>query len=182
MHTREVRGGRLLIVATTFAATAAAASAASETRLVVSGAFHTTSARAVSAGEESCGFRTNARTLLYESEALRIGRGTAVARVEFTIPHYRGRGRYDARIGAPYGRTAVQVVTARDASTGAASGFYIATSGSVSVVETKSVGRRGHSGSVGGTVHARLHLQRGLNRLHLDGSWHCLIAPEANGG
>jgi hypothetical protein len=63
-----------------------------------------------------------------------------------------------------------------------ASGFYIATSGSVSVVQSKNVGRLGHSGSVGGTVHAKLRLQRGSKRLRLDGSWHCRIESEANGG
>ena len=120
--------------------------------------------------------------LSYQSEALRIGRGPAVARVEFLIPHYRGRGRYDARIPAPYNRTAVQVVAARNATTGVVSGFYVATSGSVSVVESKNVGRVGYSGSVGGTVHARLRLQRGSKRLRLDGSWHCRIDPTSNGG
>ena len=120
--------------------------------------------------------------LIYESEALRIGRGPAVARVEFRIPHFRGLGRYDARMPAPYSRTAVQVVTARNATTGIASGFYIATSGSVSVVESKNVGRVGHSGAVAGAVHARLRLQRGSKRLRLDGSWHCRIDPTSNGG
>jgi hypothetical protein len=63
-----------------------------------------------------------------------------------------------------------------------AGGFYVATAGSVSVVESKNVGRVGHSGSVGGTVHARLRLQRGSKRLRLDGSWHCRIDPTSNGG
>ena len=102
--------------------------------------------------------------------------------VEFLIAHFRGRGRYDARIPAPYSRTAVQVVTARNPTTGVASGFYTATSGSVSVVESKNVGRLGHSGSVGGTVHARLRVQRGSKRLRLDGSWHCRLDPTSNGG
>jgi hypothetical protein len=164
------------------AAVAGAAAASVSTRLVISGAFHTTTARASTSGQEGCGFRTKARTLIYQSEALRIGRGPAVSSVEFVIPGYRGRGRYDARIPAPYGRTAVQVVTARNATTGVASGFYISTSGTVSVVQSKNVGRRGHIGSVAGTVHAKLRLQRGSKRLSLDGSWHCRIDPTSNGG
>jgi len=100
-------------MAVVLAAVAGTAFAASQTRLVISGAFHTTSARLV-ARDESCGFRTKARILGYMSNAMRIGRGPAVARVEFTIPHYRGRGRYDARIPEPYSRTAVQVVTGRN--------------------------------------------------------------------
>jgi hypothetical protein len=160
---------------------AGAAAATDRTRLVISGAFHTTSARVVSS-EEGCGFRTKARTLRYQSDALRIGRGPAVARVEFVIPHFHGRGRYDARVPAPYSRTAVQVVTGRNATTGVGSGFYIARSGVVVVSQAKNVGRLGHSASVSGTVRARLRLQRGTKRLRLDGSWHCRIDAGSNGG
>jgi hypothetical protein len=102
--------------------------------------------------------------------------------VEFTIPHYRGRGRYDARIPGPYSRTAVQVVTGRNGATGVATGFYIAMSGSVTVVQSKNVGRPWHGGSVSGTVHAQLRLQRGSKRLRLDGNWRCRIDPTSNGG
>jgi hypothetical protein len=123
-----------------------------------------------------------ARTLIYGSEAMRIGRGRAVARVEFLIPHFRGARRYDARIPAPYSRTAVQVVTGRNAATGVAGGFYIAKSGTVAVTQAKNVGRVAEAGSVSGTVHARLRLQRGTKRLRLDGSWHCRIDPGSNGG
>ena len=113
---------------------------------------------------------------------MRIGRGPAGARVELTIPHYPGRGRYDARIPAPYSRTAVQVVTGRNATTGVASGFYTATSGSVTIGRSKNVGRLRHRGSVSGTVHVRLRLQRGSKRLRVDGNWHCRIGPSAKGG
>ena len=112
---------------------------------------------------------------------MRIGRGPAVARVEIFLPHYRDRGRYDARIFAPYGRTAVQVVTGSNATTGAG-GFYSATSGSVTVVQSKNVGRPWHSGSVSGTVHAKLRPKGSSKRLRLDGSWHCRIDPASNGG
>lgn len=158
------------------------ASGASQTRLVIAGDLHTTSARAGDGHDEFCGFRRKAHTLVYESDAMRIGRGPAVARVEFALPHYRGRGRYNARTPAPYSRTAVQVVTARNATTGVASGFYIATSGSVTILQSKNVGRIGHRGSVSGTVHAKLRLQRGTKRLRLDGNWQCRIDPTSNGG
>jgi hypothetical protein len=169
-------------VGAALAVVAGTASAAPQTRLLISGAFQTTSARAVLAHDEACGFKTKARVLGYMSDAMRIGRGLGVARVEFTIPHYRGRARYDARIPAPYSRTAVQVVTGRNAATGAASGFYIATSGSVTVGQSKNVGRAGHGGSVSGTVHANLRLQRDSKRLRLDGNWHCRIDPGSSGG
>jgi hypothetical protein len=172
---------RAIGIGAVFAAVAGTAFAAPQTRLAISGAFHTTSARLV-ARDESCGFKTEARILSYMSNAMRIGRGPAVARVEFTIHHYRGRGRYDAPMPAPYSRTAVQVVTGRNATTGVASGFYIATSGSVTVVHSKNVGQPWHSGSVSGTVHAKLRLQRGSKRLRLDGNWHCGIDPTSNGG
>jgi hypothetical protein len=172
----------IFVVLATLAAVGSAAAASVRTHLVISGAFRATSAQAVTSNEEGCGYRARARTLIYGSEALRIGRGPAVARVEFVIPHYRGPGRYDARMPAPYGRTAVQVATGRNATTGAASGFYIATSGSVSVVQSKNVGRVGRSGSVAGTIHATLRLQRGSKGLRLEGSWSCRIDQDANSG
>ena len=156
------------------------AAGAARTRLVISGAFPTSSARAMVGTGEGCGYRST-RTLIYQSAAMRIGRGPAVARVSFRIVHYRGRRRYGAKAPAPYGRTAVQVVTGRNATTGVASGFYIATSGSVNVLQAKNVGRTGHAATVSGTVHAKLRLQRGTKRLRLDGSWACRIPPEANG-
>lgn len=113
---------------------------------------------------------------------MRIARGPAVARVEFAVPHYCGRGRYDAREPAPYSRTAVQVVTARNPTTSVASGFYIAISGRITIVQPTNVGRLGHGGSVSGTVHAKLRLQRGSKRLRLDGNWQCRIDPTSNGG
>ena len=182
MHTRRVRAGGVFVVLSATAAVAGTAAASAPTRLAISGGLETTSAEAVTSTEESCGFRTKARTLSYQSEALRIGRGPAVARVELLIPRYRGRGRYGARVPAPFSRTAVQVVTARDAASGAADGFFGATAGSVSVRLSKNVGRRGHSGEVAGSVHARLRLQRGSKHLRLDGRWHCRLGPTSNGG
>jgi hypothetical protein len=181
MHPRCVRLTAIWLVGAALVVTGAA-SAAPQTRLVISGAFHTTSARTLDGHDEGCGFRTKGRTLLYQSDAMRIGLGKAVARVTFTIPRYHGRGRYDARIPAPYGRTAVQVVTSRNATTGVASGFYIATSGEVAVLRSKNVGRLEQSGSVSGTVRAGLRLERGWKRLRLEGSWLCRIDPTSNGG
>jgi hypothetical protein len=177
---RRKNGTAALVIAALFAAAlAGAAVAAVRTNLVISGAVNTTSGRAVAGTSETCGFKSG--TLSYMSAAMRVGRGPAVARVEFFIPHYRGPQRYDAKAPAPYSRTAVQVVMARNAATGAASGFYIATRGSVSVTPAHSVRRQGRRASVRGNVHAKLRLQRGSRRLSLDGTWSCHIAPEANG-
>jgi hypothetical protein len=142
------------------------AAAAATTRLVITGAFDTSSDRVVS-HEEACGHRSDGR-LIYSSDPMRIGSRPPVARVEFFIRRYRGLGRYKATAPAPYGRTAVQIVTARNATTGVASGFYVATSGTISVTQAK-------SGSLIGTVHAKLRLQRGSARVSLDGSWHCRV-------
>jgi hypothetical protein len=127
-----------------------------------------------------CRFRGNPRTLVYQSNAFPIVRGraisrlAAVARLELVIPGYHGRGSYGARLPAPYGRPAVPVVTARRAATGAASGFYVATAGSVSIV-------RERSGFLAGTVYARLRLQGGTKQASLNGSWSCHIEPSARG-
>jgi hypothetical protein len=159
----------------------AANAIAARTNLVISGAFQTTSGRAVVWSEQGCGYRPNG-TLLYQSKPLGIGSGSAVARVEFFIRRYRGTRRYDARAPAPYGRTAVQVVTGRNAATGVASGFYIATSGTITVLRARSVGQQDRSASLSGTVHARLRLQRGSRRLRLDGSWYCRVPTVNNDG
>ena len=172
---QTLMAGVILLVA------AGGASAAVRTRLTIHGAFHITTAQAIRGTFDGCGYRAT-HTLIYGSKALRIGRVPGGARVEFFIPGYRGRRRYDATAPAPYHRTAVQVVTGRNATTGVASGFYIARSGSVTVLRARNVGRLGHEGSVSGTVHAKLRLQGGTGRLRLDGSWHCRIVPEANGG
>jgi hypothetical protein len=148
---------------------------------VISGAFHATSARTV-ARDEACAYRPN-HTLIYQSDALRLGRSPkAVVRVQFFIRRYRGLARYPAAGSAPYRRTAVQVVTARNAATGVATAFYIATSGSVAISQAKGVARAGHRASLSGSVHAKLREQDGSRRLRLDGTWHCRIEPDANGG
>jgi len=163
-----------------FLVAVAGAAVAARTQLVISGAFHTSSARAVRGTFEECGYGQT-RTLAYASQAFRIGRAPAVARVQISFPHYRGPGRYDPTAPAPYGRTALQVVTARNPTTGVASDFYLATSGTVTVLGARNVGRKYHDGSLNGTVHVKLRLQRGTKRLRLDGSWHCRIEPSANG-
>jgi hypothetical protein len=169
------------MVATLAPSSGAVANGAIHTRLVIWGAFRTTSSRAVEWSDQGCGYRSSG-ALIFESNPLRIEHGPAVARVEFFIRHYRGIRSYDATGPAPYGRTSVQVVTARNAAGGVASLFYIATSGKVAVLQAKNVGRRGHFGSVSGTVHARLRVQGGSRRLGLRGTWHCRIQPEANAG
>jgi hypothetical protein len=169
-----------LLIAVIMVTAAGSAAAAAGTRLVISGAFHATSARTV-ARDESCRYRPN-HTLIYQSDALRLGRSAkAVVRVQFVIRRYRGLARYAATASALYRRTAVQAVTGRNAATGVASAFYIATSGSVRVSHAQRVGRVGDSASLSGTVHARLRKQGGSARLRLDGTWHCRIPSEANG-
>jgi hypothetical protein len=176
-----VLGWRVAVVLIGGLAAFAASAIAARTNLVISGGFHTTSGRAVVWSEQGCGYRSNG-TLLYQSNPLRIDRGSAVARVKLFIRRYRGPRRYDARAPAPYGRTAVQVVTGRNAATGVASGFYIATSGTITVLRARSVGQQDRSASLSGTVHARLRLQRGSRRLRLDGSWYCRVPTVNNDG
>jgi hypothetical protein len=169
----------MLLIAVIMVTAAGSAAAAAGTRLGISSAFHATSARTI-ARDEGCGYRPN-QTLNYQSDALRLGRSAnAVVRVQFFIRRYRGLARYAATASAPYRRTAVQVVTGRNAATGVASTFYIATSGSVRISQAKGVGRVGNSASLSGTVHAKLRKRGGSARLRLDGTWHCRIPPEAN--
>lgn len=170
-----------LVIAAVFLATVAGAAAAARTHLVISGAFHTSSARAVRGTFENCGYGQT-RTLGYASQAFRIGRGPAVAWVQISFPRFRGRGRYKPTAPAPYGRTALQVVVGGNATAGAGGGFYVATSGTITVLGAKNVGRKHHAGSLNGTVHARLRLKGGTKRLRLVGSWQCRIDPSANGG
>lgn len=59
--------------------------------------------------------------------------------MQFFIRRFRGPAPYAATMRAPYGRTAVQVVKGRNASTGAASAFYVATSGSVTVMSGRTL-------------------------------------------
>jgi hypothetical protein len=147
--------------------------------VTIAGAFQTGSKRAADRGER-CRYRHDG-TLIYRSDALRLRRGTAVARVRFFIRHYRGRGRYSATNPAPHGRTAVQVVTARDARTRVASRFYVAIRGIVTVLQASDVGRAGRTASLAGAVHVKLRELGGSTHLRLDGTWHCRIAAKANG-
>lgn len=106
-----------------------------------------------------CEVRPGARTLVYESDALPIVRGPAiarvpaVARVELSIPDYRGAGRYGAR-------TAARVVTP-DAR-------YIGAGVTVTVV-------RAARGSFSGTVHASLRQKGGATSAFLNGTWSCRV-------
>ena len=176
-----MRFGRLLLlVAAAFAVVVAAASASADERLVVSGDFHATSARAVDGTYWGCGLRPGG-TLAFWGNAMRIGRGPEVARVYFLVRHYHGLGRYAATAPGFSHRTAVLVTTAKNGTSGVGTGFYVATEGSLHVARAKNVGRRGHWASLGGTVQARLHLQRGSGHLRLSGTWQCRIEPIENG-
>jgi hypothetical protein len=90
-----VRGGRVLLIVLVFVLIAGAASAAPEQHLIISGTFHTTSAQTVAGTYGGCVFLPDG-TLVYDSAAMRIGRGAEVARVGFVVGDYRGPGRYNA--------------------------------------------------------------------------------------
>ena len=180
MHTRRVTRCGFPLVVAAFAVTAASAFATPNPPLIISGGFNATSARVNAGTQPACGYRPG-RTLIYSSAAMRVGRGPTVARIEFFVRDYRGVARYDATAAAPYHRTAVQVAFARNAASGIASGFYVATAGSVSVVRAKNVGRHGRWASLSGNVHATLVLQSGSAHLRLDGGWYCRIDPAENG-
>ena len=175
-----------MLIVLVFGPIAASASAAPETPLMISGAFHATSAQTAAGTYGGCGFRPDG-TLVYDSAAMRIGRGAEVARVGFVVRDYRGPGRYnaaaryDGRAAANYQQTPVEVSTADNATTGVASSRYSATSGILRVVRATNVGRRGHWASLSGTVYARLRLRRGSARLRFVGNWQCRIEPVANG-
>jgi len=156
------------------------AGAAGSSRLAITGSIRTSSARAV-AHEEACASRPN-HVVIYASDPMRLGKGPSVARVSFYIRRFRGRGRYPATTPGPHRRTAVLVSTARNAATGAATGFYVARSGTITVSQAHAVGRAGHSGSVSGVVHALLQRSTGAKPIRVDGTWRCRIDPSSNGG
>jgi hypothetical protein len=155
------------------------AKAATESRLVIRGALMASTQR-VAAHEESCGYRADG-TLLYQSDPLLVGSGSAVARVELFIRHYRGRGTYSAVAPTPYKRAAAQVVTADDAARGVGSAFFVASDGTLAISAARGVGARGERATLAGKVRATLQQQHGTARLVLSGSWHCEIEPLANG-
>jgi hypothetical protein len=153
---------------------------APQTRFTLTGSFQAVSTR-TRAHEEGCAHRSTGQ-LIYESDPIRLGRGPAVARVEFFVRRYRGARPYAATLPAPYYRTAVQVVTGRSAATGVASGFYVASSGRLWIRHAENVGRDGQTGWLEGTVRATLHVWRGDGRLRLAGHWRCRIDPTSNEG
>jgi hypothetical protein len=155
------------------------AGAATSSRLAITGAIRTWSARAV-VHEETCAYRPN-HVVIYASDPMRLGKGPAVARVSFYIRRFKGRGRYPATTPGPHRRTAVLVSTARNAATGAATGFYVARAGTIIVSQAHDVGRVGHGGTVSGVVHALLQRSGGTKRIRVDGTWRCRIDPASNG-
>jgi hypothetical protein len=149
--------------------------------LHVSGALQTNALRSNPDEFPTCAYRASTRTFLFESAAMRL-RGTEVARVAFTIRTFAGAGGYSAtRPRIEYGRTPVQVATARNVTTGAASDFFYATGGTVTIDYTHEIGRRGHYGFAAGTVSAKLSEPRSQKPITLTGSWTCSAEPVANG-
>ena len=173
------------MIAVSFVIGAGSASAAGETRLVISGAFHATTARAVPGTCEGCGYRSTRRRILRRA-GLCESRGSAVALVEFLIPNYRGRGRrrYDAsspgtvRSNGGAGRHRAQSDDGRSRRL-----LYRNIRKRYRLASPQRWPTRAQR-SVSGTVHAKLRLQLATRRLRLDGNWHCriLIPLEVNGG
>ncbi|HJU36645.1 MAG TPA: hypothetical protein VJ716_04405 [Gaiellaceae bacterium] len=109
--------------------------------------------------------------LVFESSALRILRGKAIARVaanarvRFVLRNYRGAGRYSAAGSAPHGGTAVEVLVQRH---GVTSASYVATAGRLTVAHAA-------NGVILGTVFASLRRADGTKRASLNGTWSCRI-------
>jgi hypothetical protein len=149
--------------------------------LRLDGALHASSARSLAFDYPACGYRSASHRLLFSSSTMHLT-GAAVVRVSFTLHGYHGIGRYSAtRPRVAYGRTPVQASTARNASTGAASAFFLARGGSVSIAYTHDIDRRGRYGFLAGTVQATLVDARSHRVATLSGSWECSVDPIANG-
>jgi hypothetical protein len=148
------------------------AGAAPQFALRISGAFTASTARTVAGERPQCTVRQG--TLRFESAAMLIGGGPAVARAEITLVRFRGYGLYSAvqpRIA--YGRTPVQIASAATASTGTASAFFLARSGYVRIRSPREL-RGGVTAPVAGTVAATL--AHGSRRIRLTGTWSCVAA------
>jgi hypothetical protein len=91
------------------------------------------------------------------------------------------RSALHSRPRVEYGRTPVQVATARHVTTGAAKGFFNATGGTVTIDYMHAIGRRGHYGFVAGSVSARLSERKSQRTIMLTGNWTCAAEPVANG-
>lgn len=178
----------LIALASLIGATASTAGGMRE-NFVLSGALKTSSARVVGTNGgcgyvrrlrlfSSSGFRY--RVLRVSSGAMGLGSGPRVAAVSISVPNFHGPGIYDARRPVvEYDRTPVQVVIARNATTGIGSGWFQAGKGSVQVLRARDVGRPGRDGHVAGSVNVLLGDRGKVVRLR--GTWSCTIDAEANG-
>jgi hypothetical protein len=149
--------------------------------LRLDGTLHTNAARSFASDFPTCGYRRSSHRLLFSSPTMRLA-GGRVVRVSFTLNGYHGIGRYSAtRPHVAYGRTPVQAATARNASTGAASAFFLAREGGVSISYSHDIDQQGHYGFLAGTVHATLIDARSGRVAALSGGWECSIDPVTNG-
>jgi hypothetical protein len=150
-------------------------------QLRLRGGLRTNAARSFASDFPTCAYRRASNRLLFSSPTMFLTRAKVV-RVSFTLNGYHGLGRYSATTPrVAYGRTPVQAVTARNASTGAASAFFLARNGSVSIAYTNNVNRKGRYGFLAGTVHVTLIDAQGGRAATLNGGWECSIEPVTNG-
>ena len=157
-------------VALLLVAPASAAPSPDGNHLALSGALQTSSARVVSS-DPGCGTGVRRGAFIFESGAMTLGSGPAVARVSFELRHFAGPGVYSAREPrVDYRRTPLQVVTARNASRGAGSNWFLARRGTIRVKSMRKIGRRAFR--VEGSVSAVLVDESGRHT-RLRGTWRC---------
>ena len=79
------------------------------------------------------------------------------------------------------GITPVGIQQSPTSTSGATSGVWSATSGTVVVTAAQQVGQHGRSGQISGTLDVQLAQNGGAKPLHLTGQWACDIPPSGNG-
>jgi hypothetical protein len=148
-------------------AVGAAAGATSATRLQITGAFATSSAKTV-AGRSECTW--GAGRLTFVSGDMRVG-GPFVARVLVTLPSFHGVGRYNAVTPRVAGAaTPVQVYVVPTGSSKAPAVRYLATRGTVRVDAFRSFGEN-RTVSAAGAITARLAAAG--SGIRVSGTWSC---------
>jgi hypothetical protein len=162
---------RLAVLASlVVAASASAAAPRDGDNLELTGALRTSSEKVVDTSG-GCGTGLRRRALIFASGAMQLGRGPAVARVAFELRRFRGPGTYSALTPrVDYGRTPLYVTTARNASTGAGSAWFLARRGTIRVVRVTALAPGVLS--VAGNVRAVLADEAG-RVVRLRGTWRC---------
>lgn len=103
------------------------------TRLRLSGAFEAKTSSSLAGSGFGCGMHDE--TFFFETNAMRVGSGAEVARVDLAITGFTGPSTYGAvEPSQPYRRTPVQVITASNAATGGGIDFFVADRGRITVL------------------------------------------------